>query len=205
MVTEFPWEVLFHSLWLSDHGICKFLCEDCIFIQSYAWTHMHTHVHTHTFRWTHSHSYPYSHIDTHTDSHCHTIALISHAAKVILKIPQARLQQYVNCERSDVQAGFRKGRGNRDQVANVRWIIEKAREFQKNIYLLFKAFDCVDHTNFGKFFKRWRYQTTKPASWEIRMWVKKQQLELDMEKQSFQIGKGICQDCILYPTYLIYM
>ena len=154
MVTEFPWEVLFHSLWLSDHGICKFLCEDCIFIQSYAWTHMHTHVHTHTFRWTHSHSYPYSHIDTHTDSYCHTIALISHANKVILKIPQARLQQYVNCERSDVQAGFRKGRGNRDQVANVRWIIEKAREFQKNIYFCFtdyaKALDCVDHDELWK-------------------------------------------------------
>ena len=111
MVTEFPWEVLFHSLWLSDHGICKFLCEDYILIQSYAWTHIHTHVHTHTFRGTHSQSYPYSHIDTHTDSYYHTITLISHASKVILKIPQARLQQYVNCELPDVQAGFRKGRG----------------------------------------------------------------------------------------------
>ena len=78
-----------------------------------------------------------------------TIALISHASKVMLKILQARLQQYVNCEIPDVQAGFRKGRGTRDQIANICWIIEKAREFQKNIYFCFidyaKAFDCVDH------------------------------------------------------------
>ena len=78
-----------------------------------------------------------------------TIAFISHASKVTLKILQARLQQYVNCELSDVQAGFRKGSGTRDQIANIRWIREKAREFQKNIYLCFidykKAFDCVDH------------------------------------------------------------
>ena len=78
-----------------------------------------------------------------------TIALISHASKVMLKILQARLQQYVNRELPDVQAGFRKGRGIRDQIANIRWIIEKPREFQKNIYFCFidytKAFDCVDH------------------------------------------------------------
>ena len=78
-----------------------------------------------------------------------TIALISHTSKVILKILQARLQQYVNHELPDVQAGFRKGRGTRDQIANIRWITEKAREFQKNIYFCFidyaKAFDCVDH------------------------------------------------------------
>ena len=78
-----------------------------------------------------------------------TIALISHASKVMLKILQARLQQYVNHEFPDVQAGFRKGRGTRDQIANIRWIMEKAREFQKNIYFCFidyvKAFDCVDH------------------------------------------------------------
>ena len=76
-------------------------------------------------------------------------ALISHASKVMLKILQARLQQYVNHELPDVQAGFRKGRGTRDQIANIRWIMEKAREFQKNIYFCFidyaKAFDCVDH------------------------------------------------------------
>ena len=88
----------------------------------------------------------------------HTIALISHTSKAMLKILQARLQEYVNCELPDVQAGFRKGRGTRDQIANICWIIKKAREFQKNIYFCFieytKSFDCVDHTNCGKFFKR---------------------------------------------------
>ena len=78
-----------------------------------------------------------------------TIALISHTGKVMLKILQARLQQYVNRKLPDIQAGFRKGRGTRDQIANIRWIIKKAREFQKNIYFYFidyaKAFDCVDH------------------------------------------------------------
>ena len=78
-----------------------------------------------------------------------TIAMISHASKVMLKILQARLQQYLNHELPDVQARFRKGRGTRDQIANIHWIIEKAREFQKNIYFCFidyvKAFDCVDH------------------------------------------------------------
>ena len=82
-------------------------------------------------------------------SNYHTIALISHAGKVTLKILQARLQQYVNRKLPDVQAGFRKGRGTRDEIANIRWIMEKARDFQKNIYFCFidygKAFDCVDH------------------------------------------------------------
>ena len=96
--------------------------------------------------------------------HC-TIALISHTSKVMFKILQARLQKYVNCELPDVQAGFRKGRGTKDQIANICWIIKKAREFQKNIYFCFinytKAFDCVDHSqNCGKFFKRQEYQTT---------------------------------------------
>ena len=78
-----------------------------------------------------------------------TIALISYTSKVVLKILQARLQQYMNQELPDIQAGFRKCRGTRDQIANIRWIIEKASEFQKNIYFCFidyaKAFDCVDH------------------------------------------------------------
>ena len=82
-------------------------------------------------------------------SHYRTIALISYASKVMLKILQARLQQFVNHELPDVQAGFRKGRGTRDQIAKICWIMEKAREFQKNIYFCFidyaKAFDCVDH------------------------------------------------------------
>ena len=83
------------------------------------------------------------------------IALISHTSKVVLKILQARLQQYVNCELPDVQAGFRKGRGTRDQIANIHWIIEKAREFQKNIHFCFidyaKAFDCVNHNKLENF------------------------------------------------------
>ena len=83
-----------------------------------------------------------------------TIATISHASKVMLKILQAKLQYYVNCELLNVQAGFRKGRGTRDQIANIRWIIEKAREFQENIYFCFidytKAFDCVDHNKLWK-------------------------------------------------------
>ena len=83
-------------------------------------------------------------------SNCHTVALMSHASKVMLKILEARLQQYMNHELPDVLAGFRKGRGTRDQIANIRWITEKARRYQKNIYFCFidyaKAFDCVDHT-----------------------------------------------------------
>ena len=105
----------------------------------------------------------------------------------MLKILQARLQQYMNRELPDVEAGFRKGRGARDQIANIRWIIEKAREFQKNIYFWFidyaKVLDCVDHNKLlKKFLKIWEYQTTFPASWETCMQVKKQQLELDMEQ-----------------------
>ena len=87
-------------------------------------------------------------------SNYHTIALISHASKVMLQIFQARFQQYVNSELPDVQAGFRKGRGIRNQIANIRWIIKKAREFQKNIYFCFidydKAFDCVYHNQVWK-------------------------------------------------------
>ena len=86
-----------------------------------------------------------------------TIALISHASKVMLKILQVRLQQYVNCELPDVQTGFTKGKGTRDQIANIRWIIKKATEFQKNIYFCFidyaKAFDCVDHNKLWKILK----------------------------------------------------
>ena len=86
-----------------------------------------------------------------------SIIFISHASKVMLKILQARLQQYVNCELPGVQAGFRKGRGTRDQIANIHWIIEKAREFQKNIYFCFidyvKTFDCVDHNKLWQILK----------------------------------------------------
>ena len=106
----------------------------------------------------------------------------------MLKILQARFKQYMNFELPDVQAGFRKRRGTRDQIANICWITEKAREFQKNIYFCFidyaKAFDCVVHKNCGKFWKRWAYQTTWPASWENYMQIRKQQLEVDMEQQT---------------------
>ena len=85
------------------------------------------------------------------------VALISHASKVMLKILQARIQQYMNCELADVQAGFRKDRGTRDQISNIWWIIEEAREFQKNIYFCFidyaKDFDCVDHNKLWKILK----------------------------------------------------
>ena len=90
-------------------------------------------------------------------SNYRTIALISHASKVMLKILQARLQQYLNRELPDVQAGFRKGRGTRDQIANIHWIMKKAREFQKNVYFCFIdyaiAFDCVDHNELWKILK----------------------------------------------------
>ena len=105
----------------------------------------------------------------------------------MLKILQASLQQYVNCELPDVQAGFRKGRGTRAQIANIHWMMEKAREFQKNNYFYFidyvKAFVWIT-INCGQFWKRWEYQTTWPASWEICMQVRKQHLELDVEQQT---------------------
>ena len=137
------------------------------------------------------------------------IALISHASKVMLKILQARLQQSVNWELPDVQAGFRKGRGTIDQIANIRWIIKTAREFQKNIYFCFidyaKAFDCVDHNQLWKFWKKWKYQTTRSASWEICMQVKKQKLELDIEQQSgSKLGKEYIKAVYCHPAYLTY-
>ena len=107
----------------------------------------------------------------------------------MLKIPQSRLQQYVNRELPDVQAGFRKGRGTRDQIANIRWIIKKAREFQKNIYFCFtdyaKAFNCVDNKKLWKILQEMGIPDHLTcASWEICMQVRKQQLELDMEHQN---------------------
>ena len=104
-------------------------------------------------------------------SNYRTIALISHASKVVLKILQARLQRYVNHELPDVQARFRKSRGTRDQIANIHWIIEKAREFQENVYFCFidcaKAFDCVDHNRLWEILKRWEYQTILPVSFFV--------------------------------------
>ena len=127
-----------------------------------------------------------------------TIELISHPSKVMLKILQARLQQYMNCELPDVQVGFRKG--TRDQIANIHWIIEKAREFQKKtsafaLLTVLKPLTVWITANCEKFFKRWAYQTTWPASWEICMQIKKQQLELGRELPGTSVrnsahGKG---------------
>ena len=129
-------------------------------------------------------------------SNYHTIALISHASKVMLKILQARLQQYVNHELPDVQAGFRKGRGIRDQIANIHWIIKKAREFQNtSTYVLLttpKPLPVWTTTNCGKFLKRCEYQTTLPASCETCMLVKKATVRTRHGKTNwFQIGKGV--------------
>ena len=128
----------------------------------------------------------------------------SHTSKLMLKILQARLQQYVNHEIPDVQASFRKDRGTRDQIANICQIIEKEREFQKNIYFCFihyaKAFDCVDHKNCEKYFKRWEYQTTLPDSWE------KQQFVPDMEQWTgSKLEKEYVKAVYCHPTYLTYM
>ena len=124
-------------------------------------------------------------------SNYHTSALISHTSKVMLKILHAMLQQYMNQELPDSQAGFRKGRGTRDQIANIHWIIEKAREFQKNIYFCFIYYGSLTQpltvwitTNFGKLLKRKEQQSILPASWETFLQVKRQQLELDMEQQT---------------------
>ena len=113
-------------------------------------------------------------------SNYHTIALISHTSKVMLKILWARLQQYMNHELPDVQAGFRKGRGSRDQIANIHWI-KKKQESSRN---MLKPLTVWITINCGKFWKRWEYQTTWPASWQTCMQVRKQQLELDMEQQT---------------------
>ena len=106
----------------------------------------------------------------------------------MFKILQARLQQYVNHELPDVPAGFRKGRGTRDQIANIHWITEKAREFQKNLYSCFidyaKAFDCVDHNKLWKILKEMGIPHHLTCLWETYMQVRKQQLELNMEQQT---------------------
>ena len=132
-------------------------------------------------------------------SNYHTIALISHTSQVMLKILQARLQQYVNCECPDIQAEFRKGR---DQIANICWIIEKAREFQKSISFCFidytKAFDCVDHNKLENSSRDGNIRITcllrnLYASQEAT--VKTEHGTTDM----LQIGKGVCQGCIMSP------
>ena len=132
------------------------------------------------------------------------LTLISHASKVMLKILQARLQQYVNCELPHVQAGFRKGRGTRDQIAYIHWIMEKAREFQKNIYFCFieyaKAFDCVDHNKLWKILK----EMGIPSHLICLLWNLYAGQEATVRTGHgttdwFQIGKGVRQGCILSP------
>ena len=136
-------------------------------------------------------------------SNYHTIALVTHASKVMLKILQARLQQYVNHELPEVQAGFRKSRGSRDQTANICWIMEKAREFQKNIYFCFidyaKAFDCVDH---NKLENSERDGNTRPPDL-LRTLYAGQEATVrtgDGTTDWFQIGQGVCQGC-LFKSY----
>ena len=138
------------------------------------------------------------------------IVLISHTSKVMLKILQARFQQYVNHELPDVQAGFRKSRGTRDQIANIHWFMEKGREYQKNMYFCFmtmpKPLTLWITVNCAKFWKRWEYQTTWPASWETCMQVRKQQLELDMEQQTGSIKeKEYVMAVYCHPAHLTSM
>ena len=125
----------------------------------------------------------------------------------MLNVLQARLQQYENWELPDVQAGFRKGRGIRDQIAYIHWITEKAREFQKkNIYFCFidhaKGFDCVDYDKLWKILQEWEYQTTLSATWEICMQDKKQQLELDMKQIGSKSGKEYVKAVYCHSAYL---
>ena len=130
----------------------------------------------------------------------------------MLKILQARLQPYMNCGLPDVQAGFRKGRGTKDQIGNICWIVGKARESQENIYFCFidyiKSFDCMDHNKLWKILQeiRWKYQITWPASWEICIKIRKQELELDMEQQTgSKLGKEYVKAVYCHPACLTYM
>ena len=139
-----------------------------------------------------------------------TIKGLSHASKVTLKILQVRLQQYVNCELPDVQAGFRKGRGTRDQIANICWVIEKAREFQTSIYFCFidyaKSSDCVDHNKLWKILK----EMEKPdhLTCLLRNLYAGKEATVRIRHGTtdwFQIGKGVHQTVYYHPAYLTYM
>ena len=128
----------------------------------------------------------------------------------MLKILQARLQQYMNSKLADVQAGFRKGRRTRDQIANIRWIIEKAGDPEKHstsaLLTTPEPLTVWTTTNCGKFWKRWEYQTTWPASWETCMQVRKQQLKLDMEQQTgSKSGKEYVKAVYCHSAYLTYV
>ena len=143
-------------------------------------------------------------------SNYRTIALISHASKVVLKILQARLQQYVNHELPYVQASFRKGTRTRYQTANILWIIEKAREFQKNIYCFIdyaKAFDCVDHNKLWETLQEMGIPDHLTCLLrKLYAAFKKQQLEQDMEQQiGSKLGKEYAKAVYCHPAYLTYI
>ena len=137
-----------------------------------------------------------------------TTDLTSHASKVMLKILQARLQQYMNWEIPDVQAGFRKGRGTRGQIANVHWILEKAREIQKDIFFCFtdytKTFDSVDHNKLWKILKEMGVPDHLPVFWETWMQVEKQQLEPCMEQLIGSRWRKYKRAVCRYSIYLTY-
>ena len=141
-------------------------------------------------------------------SNYQTVVLISNTSKVMLKILQARLQKYLNWELQMYTLGLRKGRGTRDQIANIRWIIENVREFQRNIYLCFidyaKAFDCVGHNKLENS-KEMGTPTTLPVSWEIFMQVKNQQLKLDMNQLTGQNWKEYIKAVYCHPAYFTYI
>ena len=135
-----------------------------------------------------------------------TIALISHASKIMLKILQASLQHYVNCKLPGVQAGFRKGRGTRDQIANICWQ-ENSRKTSTSASLpMLQILTVWITTNCGIFLKRWKHQATLPASWETYMQVKKQQLEPDMEQQTgSKLTKEYTKAVYWHPAHVIHM
>ena len=139
-------------------------------------------------------------------SNYHTIALISHASKVMLKILQARLQQYMNWELPDVQAGLRNGRGTRDQIANIRWIIKKARDFQKNIYFCFidyaKAFDDTDHNKLQKILQEMRIPDHLTCFLRNLCADKEATVRTGLGTDWFQIWKRVHQGYILLPCLL---
>ena len=143
-------------------------------------------------------------------SNYRTNALISHASKVMLKILYSRIQQYVNHEIPDVQTGFRKGRGTRDQIANIIGSLKKQESSRKTstsaLLTVPKPLTVWITTNCGKFLKRWAYQTTWPASWEICMQLKKQQLEPDMKQQTgSKLGKEYVKAIYCHLAYLTSM
>ena len=143
-------------------------------------------------------------------SNYRTVALISHTSRVMLKILQPRFQQYMNCEIPNVQVGFRKGGGTREQIANICWIIKNAREFQKSVYFSFidytKSFDSMDHNELWKVLKEMGIPEHLTCFLRNLYAGQKEQLELDMEKQTgSKSGKEYVKAVYCHPAYLIYM